>query len=116
MKRIKTLCVFDPAPTREEWYTMRTGKKRRPCVPRWAPNSPGDQVTSEQWRMARASIKIGVRELAKLSRTSVNSLVKMERGIYVHYRITDCVRSILEAKGVQFIGEDTVQIRQTQTL
>ena len=116
MKRIKKQNIFDSAPTPEESYTMRTGKVRKPCVPRWALNSPGDQVTSEQWRMARAAIKIGMRELAKLSRTSVNSLVKMESGKYVHYSITNCVRSTLEANGVEFIGEDTVQLRQIQTL
>lgn len=76
--------------------------KEHPRIPRWAPNSPGDRVTAPQWRMARAAVKIGIRELAKLASTSVNSVVNIEKGVYVHYSITDRIRKALEKKGVEF--------------
>ncbi len=81
-------------------------------IPRYVCKQPGSQVTPEQWRMARAAIKIGMRELAKLSGTSTNSLVNMEKGRRVSYCLTNPVRAALEARGIEFLDNNGVQLRQ----
>ncbi len=80
-------------------------------IPRYVCKEPGSQVTPEQWRMARAAIKIGMRELSKLSGTSTNSLVNMEKGKSVSHYLTNPVRATLEARGVEFI-DNGVKLRQ----
>ncbi len=81
-------------------------------IPRYVCKQPGSQVTPEQWRMARAALKLGMRELAKLAGTSSNSLVNIEKGKYVHHSITNKIRTHLECRGVEFIDSDSVRLRQ----
>jgi transcriptional regulator with XRE-family HTH domain len=62
--------------------------------------------------MARAAIKISMCELAKLSGTSTNSLVNMEKGRRVSHYLTNPVRAALEASGIEFLDNNGVQLRQ----
>ena len=80
-------------------------------IPRYVCNQPGSQITPEQWRMARAALKIGMRELAKLSGTTTNTFVNIEKGKHVHHSITNGIREAFESKGIEFIDNHGVRLR-----
>lgn len=82
-------------------------------IPRYFCNQPGSQITPEQWRMARAALKIGMRELAKLSGTTTNTFVNIEKGKNVHHSITNGVRKVLEDQGIEFLDNQGVRLRHT---
>ena len=65
-------------------------------------------ITPEQCRMARAALDIGVRDLAKISDVSPNTIARLERGDKLHTRTLDYIRGALEAKGVIFISKQAV--------
>jgi transcriptional regulator with XRE-family HTH domain len=61
-------------------------------------------MTSEQLRMARAALKIGVRELSALSHVDKMSIVGIENGRTRGYASTrEKLRNALEAAGIVFI-------------
>ena len=65
-------------------------------------------LTPEQCRMARAALNIGVRDLAKISDVSPNTIARLERGEKLHSRTLDYIRGALEADGVIFISPQSV--------
>jgi transcriptional regulator with XRE-family HTH domain len=65
-------------------------------------------ITPEQCRMARAALDIGVRDLAKISDVSPNTIARLERGDKLHKRTLDYIRGALEAEGVTFIPSRAV--------
>jgi len=63
------------------------------------------RVTAEQIRMARAALKMTVRNLVKLTGSSTNTIVKLEAGGQVASSIAEPIYKSLESAGVEFIQE-----------
>jgi transcriptional regulator with XRE-family HTH domain len=63
-------------------------------------------ISPDQCRMARAALKIGVRDLAVAAKTSPNTIARFERGEALYPRTVDAIRAALEAAGVEFIPEN----------
>ena len=61
-------------------------------------------MNAMQCRMARAGLKIGVRDLAVLAHVSPNTIARLERGERMHRETIDAVREALEAAGVVFFS------------
>ncbi|MFG1340569.1 helix-turn-helix domain-containing protein [Xanthobacter autotrophicus] len=59
-----------------------------------------------QCRMARAAVGWGVRELAKASGVSVDTVTRLERGETLLPRTVDTIRKTLEEAGIEFISEN----------
>lgn len=63
-------------------------------------------MNAAQCRMARAALRLGVRELAETARVSPTTVSKLERGEALHPRTVEAIRAALEAAGVEFISEN----------
>ncbi|MBB2971437.1 transcriptional regulator [Mesorhizobium sp. RMAD-H1] len=63
-------------------------------------------MTPVQCRMARAALRLGVLDLAKLAEVSTNTIVRFERGEDLKQTTVDHLRSVLEAAGIEFIPEN----------
>jgi transcriptional regulator with XRE-family HTH domain len=63
-------------------------------------------MTSEQCRMARAALNLGVRGLATAAKVSTNTVTRLERGDTLYPRTVDAIRAALEVAGVEFIPEN----------
>jgi transcriptional regulator with XRE-family HTH domain len=61
-------------------------------------------MTAEQCRMARAGLKLGVRELAEAATVSTNTITRLERGVSLYPRTVAAIRAALEALGAEFIA------------
>lgn len=59
-----------------------------------------------QSRMARAALGLGVRDLAKLTEMSPNTIARLERGEELKPETLSAIRVALEAAGVEFIAEN----------
>ena len=59
-----------------------------------------------QCKMARAALGLGIRELASVSDTSTDTILRFERGEGLRRRTVEAIRSALEAAGVEFIPEN----------
>jgi transcriptional regulator with XRE-family HTH domain len=70
------------------------------------------KVTPQQSRMARGALKIGVRELARLAKCSVSTVVRFEAGEELKERTVDSLQTALERAGVEFIGRRGVKLRE----
>jgi transcriptional regulator with XRE-family HTH domain len=55
-----------------------------------------------QCRMARAALRIGVRELAEAACVSTSTISKLERGESLMSRTAQAVKGALEARGIEF--------------
>ena len=63
-------------------------------------------MNAAQCRMARAALRLGVRELAESARVSPTTVSKLERGEALHPRTVEAIRAALEAAGVEFIPQN----------
>jgi transcriptional regulator with XRE-family HTH domain len=74
-------------------------------------------LRSEQCRMARAALNLGVRELADAAGVSTNTVTRLERGETLYLRTLAALQRALEAAGVEFIPENGggagVRLRKT---
>lgn len=59
-------------------------------------------ITGTQIRMARAALKIGVRELGELAGITANTIVRVESGADSYATTLTRLREALESKGVTF--------------
>jgi transcriptional regulator with XRE-family HTH domain len=59
-----------------------------------------------QCRMARAALRLGLRELAAAAKVSTNTVTRFERGEKLHERTVDAIRSALESAGIYFTNGD----------
>ncbi len=65
-------------------------------------------ITPAQCRAARAVLKLGLRELAKLAGTTTKTLLKYEKHEKpVYPLIIEAVRKVFESRGVEFSETDT---------
>ncbi|MGJ8628102.1 MAG: helix-turn-helix domain-containing protein [Sulfitobacter sp.] len=56
--------------------------------------------------MARAALGLGVRDLAKLSEVSPDTIARLERGEELKPATVATIRAALEQAGVEFIAEN----------
>jgi transcriptional regulator with XRE-family HTH domain len=61
--------------------------------------------------MARAALKLGVRELAAAAKVSTNTITRFERGEPLQERTVDAIRTALENAGIEFTNSDGVRRR-----
>jgi transcriptional regulator with XRE-family HTH domain len=73
-------------------------------------------MKAAQCRMARAALKLGVRDLAEMAKVSPATIVRLEAGGDVMERTVDAIRAALEAAGVTFSNGDEpgVKLRKAQ--
>ena len=64
-----------------------------------------------QSRMARAALKLSVRDLAKLARVAPGTIVRLEAGETLQPRTIDVIRHALEKAGVVFTNGDEPGVR-----
>jgi transcriptional regulator with XRE-family HTH domain len=63
-------------------------------------------MNADQCRMARAALKLTVRQLAEMADVSPDTVVRLEAGDELKPRTFAAVRAALEAAGVEFKAED----------
>jgi transcriptional regulator with XRE-family HTH domain len=56
--------------------------------------------------MARAALRLGVRELAEAAKVAVNTVTRLEKGDSLHHRSIEAIERALESAGVEFIDEN----------
>jgi transcriptional regulator with XRE-family HTH domain len=61
--------------------------------------------------MARAALKLGVRDLAALANVAVSTVSRFEAGLRVHGRTVDDMRATLEKAGVTFLGDYAIELK-----
>lgn len=66
----------------------------------------GYELCASQCRMARAALRIGVRDLAKAAEVSPDTVARLERGEELRGSTVAAIRAALEAAGVVFIEEN----------
>jgi hypothetical protein len=59
-------------------------------------------------RMARAALRLGVRELAKAAKVSTDTVTRFERGDAVMERTVEAIQQALETQGVRFTEDGCV--------
>jgi transcriptional regulator with XRE-family HTH domain len=59
-------------------------------------------INAGQCRMARAALRISVRDLAAIARVGVNTVVRFEGGEKLQDRTIDAIRMALEKAGIEF--------------
>jgi transcriptional regulator with XRE-family HTH domain len=64
-----------------------------------------------QSRMARAALKLTVRELAKMAQVATGTIVRLEAGETLQPRTIDVIRNALEKAGVVFTNGDEPGVR-----
>jgi transcriptional regulator with XRE-family HTH domain len=72
-------------------------------------------ITSEQSRMARAALRLGVRDLATLANVSPNTVARLERGETMQPRTLEDIQRVLEAAGVEFTDGDAPGVKLKRT-
>jgi transcriptional regulator with XRE-family HTH domain len=65
-----------------------------------------EEMTPAQCRMARAALKIGVRELAEIANVSTNTITRFEQDEPLRPRTIDAIRGALEQYGAVFMDRD----------
>lgn len=71
-------------------------------------------ITPMQIRMARAALRIGVRDLAAMADMTTATITRYENergGLLASTR--DKLQAALESEGVEFIGEDCVRVARS---
>jgi transcriptional regulator with XRE-family HTH domain len=63
-------------------------------------------ITGSQMRMARAALKMGVRDVAAAARVSPATVTRAEADQPVNASTVAAIRAALEAAGVEFIEEN----------
>jgi hypothetical protein len=58
--------------------------------------------------MARAALRLGVRELAKAAKVSTDTVTRFERGDAVMERTVEAIQQALETQGVRFTEDGCV--------
>ena len=75
-----------------------------------------EELSIIQCRMARAGLRLGIQELARIVDMSPNTISRFERGENMHRRSVKAIREALEEAGAEFTtatdGHDSVTIRK----
>jgi transcriptional regulator with XRE-family HTH domain len=68
-------------------------------------------ITAEQYRMARAALRLSVRDVATMASVSTNTLTRLENGEELKPRTLEAIRNALEKAGVEFTNGDQPGVR-----
>jgi predicted transcriptional regulator len=68
-------------------------------------------MTPAQCRMARAGLKLGVRELAKMAKVATGTIARLEAGESLKPRTVEAVQHALEKAGVEFTNGDAPGVK-----
>lgn len=63
-------------------------------------------ITGTQLRMARAALKIGVRDVGRLAKVSPATVTRIEAGQPANSSTLEAIRIALEGAGIEFIPEN----------
>ena len=63
-------------------------------------------MNGDQARMARAALKLGVRDVADAAKVSPNTVTRLEAGLPVNNSTIAAIRAALESAGVIFVEEN----------
>jgi len=63
-------------------------------------------MDANQARMARAALKLSVREVGDLAKVSPNTVTRLEAGLPVNNSTSAAIRIAFESAGVEFIEEN----------
>ena len=63
-------------------------------------------ITGAQLRMARAAVRLGVRDLARLAQISPTTVTRAEADLPVNKTVIAAIERALEASGIEFIPEN----------
>lgn len=63
-------------------------------------------MDANQARMARAALKLSVRQVGELAQVSPNTVTRVEAGLRVNHSTIAAIRAALESRGVIFIPEN----------
>ena len=66
-----------------------------------------------QCRMARAALGLGIRELARAAKVSIDTVTRFERGDLLKERTIEAMQRALEAAGVEFTNGNQPGVRLT---
>jgi transcriptional regulator with XRE-family HTH domain len=70
-------------------------------------------MDAAQARMARAALKMTVRDVGELARVSPNTITRLEAGLPVNHSTSQAIRTALESAGVEFMAEtDSVRLKK----
>jgi predicted transcriptional regulator len=61
--------------------------------------------------MARAALRLGVRDLAKMAKVATGTITRLEGGETLQPRTIEAIQRALEKGGVEFINGDTPGVR-----
>ena len=68
-------------------------------------------MNADQARMARAALKLSVRDLAGLAKVSPNTVTRLEAGLEVNNSTRASIQHALEAAGVEFTNGEQPGVR-----
>jgi transcriptional regulator with XRE-family HTH domain len=68
-------------------------------------------MNGDQARMARAAVKLGVRDVAARAKVSPNTVTRVEAGLSVNNSTLEAIQRALEAAGVEFTNSDQPGVR-----
>jgi transcriptional regulator with XRE-family HTH domain len=68
-------------------------------------------MLASQCKLARAALRLGVRELAELADLSPDTVTRFEAGEALKPRTVGAIQQALEAAGVEFIGGSRPGVR-----
>lgn len=63
-------------------------------------------ITADQCRMARAALRLNIRDLAIEAGVSPTTITHLERGESLYSRTVEAIQTVLESKGIEFIPEN----------
>ena len=68
-------------------------------------------MNAAQLRMARAALKLGIRDVARLAIVAPSTVSRLEAGEKLNPRTVEAIRRALEAAGVEFTDGDSPGVR-----
>jgi len=68
-------------------------------------------MNAAQCRMARAALKLGVRDLADMAKVATGTITRLEAGIELKPRTLEAIQRALERAGVAFTNGDEPGVR-----
>jgi len=68
-------------------------------------------MNAAQSRMARAALKLGIRDVAKLAKVAPSTVSRFEAGENLNPRTVEAIQRALEAAGVEFTDGNAPGVR-----
>jgi transcriptional regulator with XRE-family HTH domain len=68
-------------------------------------------MNAAQSRMARAALKLGIRDVAKLAKVAPSTVSRFEAGEQLNPRTVEAIQRALEAAGIEFTDGNAPGVR-----